>query len=950
MVKVLHIRLLGEFSLVYGDQPVTTVNTARLQALLAYLVLHRDAPQLRYHLAFQFWPDSSESQARTNLRHLVHLLRQTLPHADDFLDAEGATLQWRADAPWTLDVTEFESGVARGALREAVDLYRGDLLPACYDDWIMPERERLQQAYVKALERLIQQLEGAQDYGAAIEYARRLLRHDPVREATYRHLMTLCALSGDRTGVARAYDTCVTVLQRELGLEPEVETCAAYQRCLKLPAAAQRGAEFAPTPRAGARSHNLPYALTRFIGRAREMREVRQLLAEHRLVTLTGAGGIGKTRLAVAVAEDIVGAFADGVWQVDLAPLTDPALVVQAMASALGVRTEGGYPLLARLTDYLREKHLLLLLDNCEHLVEAVRLAAETWLDAAPHLQILTTSRIVLGIAGEVTWCVPPLSVPDVDLSGLRRTADAPDLTDLRQYESLQFFAERAAMALPTFAVTPQNVEVVARICQQLEGIPLALELAAARVKLLTVHQIAGRLNDPLRLLTQGSPTSPPRHQTLRATLDWSHALLTSTEQRLFRRLAVFVGGFTLEAAEFVGGGAGLESGQVLEALSGLVDKSLMSVASYSAPRFRLHEMTRQYAHARLVEAGEEEEVRDRHLDYFCSLAQATEPSLRGTEAATLVQQLAWEYPNLQAALEWSVRHQGRAQTGLRLAAALAEFWEQYNFQVEGRAWLEKLLAQAGDQAAPEVRAAALRGAGKAAYFQNDFVAARDCFEQSLTLDRALNNRPGIAEALARLGLLVSTPEDWSHARACLEESLALYRALQDRDGTALTLSFLGHMVFRQGDCVLARSMLEESLALLREAGNYVTVAVTRFSLGHIARIEGDYVQARKRYAENLKIARDVGAPWGGFFGLNAFAYLAVAERQFERAAHLLGAAEHLGETIGASLVQTERADYETSIAATRAALGEAAFAAAWVQGRAMTLDEAVAYALESPG
>ncbi len=672
----MHIRLLGEFSLIYGDRPVTTVNTARLQALLAYLVLHRDAPQLRYHLAFQFWPDSGESQARTNLRHLVHLLRQTLPHADDFLDAEGVTLQWRADAPWTLDVTEFESGVARGALREAVDLYRGDLLPACYDDWIMPERERLQQGYVKVLERLIQQLEGAQEYGAAIEYARRLLRHDPVREATYRQLMRLCALIGDRTGVARAYDTCMTVLQRELGLEPDVETREAYKRCLKLPASAHRGAEPATPAGTGICSNNLPHLLTHFIGRECEMREVRQLLAEHRLVTLTGAGGVGKTRLALAVAEDLVGAFADGVWQADLAPLTDPTLVVQTVASALGVHEGGGRPLLAQLTDYLREKHILLLLDNCEHLVEAVRLAAETWLDAAPHLQILITSRVVLGVAGEVAWGVPPLSVPDMDLSGLGRRTDAPDLTDLRQYESIQFFAERAATALPTFAMTPQNVEVVARICQQLEGIPLALELAAARVKLLTVQQIVERLNDPLRLLTQGRPTAPPRHQTLRATLDWSHALLSEPERSLFRRLAVFAGSFGLEAVEGTCSSENSAEDSLLNVLAKLVDQSLVAVEqSGAANRFRLHEVTRQYAAEKLGQwPSEEAAIRDRHCAYYTGFLRQRQSPLAGKDKNAVLAEIERELENVRLAQTWASA-QGKTEEISDLSECLAKFY-----------------------------------------------------------------------------------------------------------------------------------------------------------------------------------------------------------------------------------------------------------------------------------
>ncbi len=955
MPATLRINLLGGFRLFCDDTLVMSLNTPRLQSLVTYLVLHRDSPQPRQQLAFLLWPDSTEAQARTNLRHLIHQLRQTLPCAADFLCVTGSTLQWQLAAPVSLDVAEFERACEARDFDRAVMIYQGELLPDCYDDWIMPERERLQQMFVNAVEQVVRRREEQRDYVGAIAAAQRLLRCEPLREETYCDLMRLYALSGDRTGVARAYTMCAAVLRQELNVEPGPATQAAYTHYFEQPITSERSTNSDRTPRANHRLSNLPCQLTRFIGREREKRDVKQRVLSQRLLTLVGAGGVGKTRLALAVAEDLINHFADGLWLVDLAPLNDPTLVVQTLAAVLSVREEGGGPLLVRLTEFMRDKHLLVVLDNCEHLTEAVRSVMATLLQAAPHLRVLVTSRVVLGIEGEVTWRVPSFSVPDMTgwpvpaKSGAADASQHRDLIlNLRQYESVQFFVERASAVLPTFEVNDQTALAVGRICQQLDGIPLALELAAARVKLFTVHQIADRLGDALRLLTQGSPAALPRHQTLQATLDWSHALLTSAEQALFRRLSVFASGATFEAVEGVCCGDGIEVEQGLDVLSGLVDKSLVSVEpSGEATRFRLHEVARQYARARLVEAGEETSARDRHLDYFCHLAQALEPKLHGAGAIVLIQQLAAEYSNLQAALEWSAHSASRAQTGLRLAAALARFWERYNFQAEGRVWLEKLLALVSVEAAPEVRAAALRGAGKAAYYQNDFAIARACFEQSLTLDRASNNQPGIAEALARLGLLAVTPEEWATARSLLEESLALYRALQDQDGTALTLSMLGYMLHCHGDCVSARSMLEESLALLRETGDSVEIARAKLTLGHIARVEGDYAQARGQFIESLNIARYIGTQWGIFLLLNAVGYLAAAERQFERAARLLGAADHLGESIGASLFQTDRADHETSVAAARAALGERAFAAAWAQGRAMTMDEAIAYALE---
>jgi len=952
-VKVLRIHLLGEFSLLYGDQPVTGVNTPRLQALLAYLLLHRKAPQSRRYLAFMFWPDSSEAQARTNLRKLFHQLHQALPDADRFLWANGQTLKWRDDAPFSLDVADFEQALAQARssrqLQAAVDLYRGDLLPHCYDDWILLERERLRQMFAETLERLMTLLESERDYRAAISCAQRLLRLDPLRETAYRDLLRLHALNGDRTGVARVYRTCVTVLRRELGVEPGVETRQAYEQGLRMAAAARQVRETGPP----VRTDNLPVLLTCFIGREREIGEVQRLVAAHRLVTLTGVGGIGKTRLALAVAETLRGTFADGVWHVDLATLADPALVTSAAAAVLGVREEGEQPLLARLTGVLRAKHLLVILDNCEHLVAAVRPLVETLLSAAPDVWILVTSRVALGVSGEVLWRVPPLPTPDMaQWAAAARPGGAegePDLASaLGRYASVQVFADRAAAVLPTFAVTNENAWAVGRICQQLDGIPLALELAAARMKLLTAQQIADHLQDTLSLLTHGCPTALPRHQTLRATLDWSHALLTPQEQALFRRLAVFAGSFTLEAAECVGSGAGIEQAQVLDGLAGLVDQSLVSVEpAGQATRFRLHEITRQYARLRLAEASEEALVRNRHLDFFCRLAEALEANLHSILPPGAFERLTQEYGNLQAALEWSTHADGDALLGLRLAAALTDFWELRGQLTAERGWLEGLLTRVGVAAEPALRARALRGAGRIAYYQGDFAAAQAFLEQSLALDRALNDRPRLADVLARLGLLFGAQGALDRAEPYYQESLALYRALDERSGTGRVLSELGCVALRQGDYIRAHALLEESLTLFRDPEDRYLECRARHFLGQAARLTGNYAQARASYRRAVIILAEMNNSWGLFYLLEALACLAAAEAQWERAARLFGAAERLGETIGSLIAPIERAECERDMAAARAALGEPAFAVAWAAGQALTLDEMIAYALE---
>jgi predicted ATPase/DNA-binding SARP family transcriptional activator len=941
----LHIGLLGDFRLVYGERPVTTVNTARLQALLAYLVLYRDAPQSRYHLAFQFWPDSPESQARTNLRKLFHQLHLALPDADRFLRADAQTVQWRPDAPFSLDVAEFERAIAqadsRQALQEAVALYQGDLLPSCYDDWIVAERERLRQGFVETLERLVGVLEDERDSRTAIGYAQRLLHCDPLREATYRRLMRLHALSGDRAGILRVYETCAAVLQRELGVEPGPATREARDHLLRMETPA---AVSPPRPA----MHNLPVPTTSFVGREREITEVKQLLGRGRLVTLTGAGGCGKTRLALRVADDLVEEYPDGVWWVELAALSDPALVCPTVAGVLGVREQPGRLLEATLAAVLRPKHLLLLLDNCEHLAAVCARHVEALLRACPGLHFLVTSREALGIAGEVAWIVPSLSVPPHPSPAGERASHVV------QYEAVRLFAERAATALPAFALTDQNAAAVAQICRRLDGIPLALELAAARVKVLSPEQITARLDDCFSLLTGGSRTALRRHQTLRATIDWSYDLLGEAERVLFRRLAVFAGGFTLEAAEAVCAGVGqngILSCQILDLLSRLVDKSLVGVeVRGQAARYRLLETVREYARERLRQAGEEDWARSRHLDFFLRLAEEAEPHKVRAGGVGAFSRLGQEYDNLWAALEWSAAAEARVESGLRLAGALSEFWQMDRNAREGYSWLKRLLERGGEAAAAAVRARALQGAGELAVFLGDFHAARSSIEQGLALYRELDDKPGIAYALLVLGIQVAVAqEEWAAARPPLEECLALYRDLGDRPGIAAATEGLGYLTYLQGDRAAGRALLEKGLAMQRELGLMTCASHSALLLGHIARQEGQYALARSCYAESMAVLWEVRSSYALFYELAAFGCLAAAEGRLERAAQLYGAAERVGETAGVVMVPHERTWHDRAVAAARAGLGEQAFAAAWAAGRAMTLDEAVAYALKEP-
>jgi predicted ATPase len=502
---------------------------------------------------------------------------------------------------------------------------------------------------------------------------------------------------------------------------------------------------------------NLPLQITSFVGRETEIAAVKRLLGTTRLLTLAGAGGCGKSRLALRVGEDVLRGFADGAWQVELAALSDPALIPQTVATALGLRDAAGRPLLDQLIDYLRGRSLLLILDNCEHLVAACAQFAETLLRLSPGLTILTTSRHVLGVTGETAWRVLSLAVPDLQ--------SPPPLERLTHYEAVQLFIDRAGAAQPSLQVTTQNAPAVARICHQLDGIPLAIELAAARSRVFSVEQIAARLDDRFRLLTSGPRTALPRRQSLRATIDWSHDLLSEPERALLRRLSVFAGGWTFEAAEFVAAGEQVQPYAVLDLLTQLVDKSLVIAEERrGAVRYRLLETIRQYALERLRAAGEAEATRDRHLAYCLALAEEADPKLRGAESRLFLDRLEEEHANLRAALERAMASPDGGETALRLSGAPARFWWLRSHHDEGWRRLEHALARAPDASAARMKA--LHGAGYLAHHRRDSTPARELLGESLAIARARDDRWMVAWVLHSLRRVACYDDDPAAARA----------------------------------------------------------------------------------------------------------------------------------------------------------------------------------------
>ncbi len=697
------------------------------------------------------------------------------------------------------------------------------------------------------------------------------------------------------------------------------------------------------TPRSmEAYPNNLPIALTSFIGREREMEEIKALLKQVRLVTLTGTGGCGKTRLALEVAMEVMEDFPDGVWLVELAPLKETELVVQTVASALGVKEEAQRSLLETLTDFLKPKKLLLLLDNCEHLVGTCAQLMERLLQVCPNLWVLATSREGLRIAGEQIYRVPPLSVPNL--------TPLPSLGQLMQYESVRLFVDRARLVRPSFSVNDQNASAVAEICYRLDGIPLAIELAAALVRGLTVEEIAQRLSDRFRLLTAGTRTALPKHQTLRAAIDWSYELLSRAERALFRRLSVFAGGWALEGAEAVGAGklpegSEVRTEEVWGLMMGLIDKSLV-VMEEGMGRYQMLETLREYGQERLQEAGEAEETRKKHLEFFLGLAERAEGELQGTQQREWLERLEKEQDNFRAALSYGLERE--PEKALKLAAALWRFWDIHSNFTEGRSWLERALEKGMSAPAP-VRAKALNRAGVMAWRQGDHAAAQALLEESLTLFRELGDQRGIANVLNYSGNIAWAQGDLERAKALHEESLAIRRALGDQGGIASSLGNLGNIAWAQGDYERAKVLYEECLALFRELGNQWGVANVLNNLGVVVRAQGDYGRARVLLEESLMLFRELGSQWGIANALEELAKLAGVKGQRERAVRLLGAAESLREAIGAPMYLPERSEYEQIVTELRFALGDEAFAVAWEEGRTMTLEQAIAYALEHP-
>jgi non-specific serine/threonine protein kinase len=763
-------------------------------------------------------------------------------------------------------------------------------------------------------------------------------------------------------------------LARVPGGEGWIETLARRGYRFVGPVAEIDGTPSAPAT-AGRERTNLPQLLQSFIGREREMAEIRQLLPGNRLLTLTGTGGIGKTRLALQVAAQVQDAYPDGVWFVDLAPLADPGLVPSALAQPLGVKESAGQALVETLSRHLHRLEVLVLFDNCEHVLDACALLAETLLRECAGATLVATSREPLRIGAERTYPLGALPLPDP-----RGSAQS-----IAQADSVRLFVDRARQHRPGFDLQDQRARAVAEICVRLDGIPLALELAAARMAVLPVDQIVRLLDQRFRLLASGSRGHLPRHQTLRALPDWSYELLGETEQRFFARLSAFAGGWTLAAAEAVGAGEAIAKDDVVYLLIGLVEKSLV-VTDDDEDRYRMLETVREYAREKLATSGDADVVRERHRDFFLVLAMNAEAHLAGPDQAIWLQRLENDHDNLRAALEYCLL--AGADAALRLCSALHWFWIMRGYRAEGLDWCVRALGVEGvDQRTPQ-RAMALHAAGVLAYHLGDFSAARDHHQDSLAIARGLGDHEGVARATISLGNLRLRQGDPAAARILCEEALALSRNLNDPWLTQQSLNGLGNVAGALGEFPRAQSLFEESLAIARERADRVRIAISLNNLGYLTFQRGQYSAARAWHEESLAIRRELKDPGGIAYSLSGLGEVALHQGDQSaagaflraalsirrelgdkmgivelleqlaavigalgdplRAAHIGGAAERLREEIGYPLEMEQRLRHDLHMGAARAALGnDDAFDRAWKKGRAMPLEHAIDSAIE---
>jgi predicted ATPase/DNA-binding SARP family transcriptional activator len=1013
----LSLSLLGPLHITLDGRAVSGFTYNKARALLTYLAVESDRPHHRDALVGLFWPGLSDTAARTNLRQALAKLRETLGDTSTtqpFLLTTRDTVQLDPASDFSLDVsavetclTECRTHVHRGLdrcqpcaarMEQAIRLYRGDFLAEFsladstpFEEWAQLKRERLRQQALELLayQAVFQERQGAFDLAA--QYARRQIELDSWHEEAHRQLMRLLDRAGQRNMALAQYETCKRVLAEGLGVAPARETTELYEII-------RDGLEVSSID---TRHSRLPAPPTPLIGREQELQTLAALIANPncRLITIAGPGGSGKTRLALEVAHQEGSGFRQGAILINLAPLNTAELIAPTILTSLGVSLRDQQEPVSRLLDYLQDQELLLVLDNFEHLLAGITLLIGI-IEHAPNVTLLVTSRERLALRAE--WLA--------ELQGLDYPHEMVSQS-LEAYSAVNLFVQRARQVQPQFKLTGSEAQAVVSICQQVEGLPLAIELAAASIPYRSCAEIADEIESGLQVLSATTRDLPERHRSLRATFEYSWRLLSEEEQCTIRRLAVFRGGCSEMDAEHI-------AGATPATLIALQNKFLLRRPL--ADRYDMHELLRQYAREKLVEAAEEDLIRAQHIAYFVQRVENANAALLSSEQLVWLERLELDHDNFRAALDWASNRM--SDSFILLSGALWRFWYMRGYLREGQRWLQQAIGLPGPMAA---RARVLRGAAGLAWHRGDFGVAQALAAKSVTLWRELNNLVGLSEALIVFGMAIGyqgehtqaqsafeeslalarkSADPWSLAMALfysadidassgpiellrtrLEQSLSLFRQLGDRWGLALPLHGLGYMAYHLGDYATARKWLEEALQVRREIGDRWLMALTLNVLGEVARCEANHLQAESFYRQSLALFRELDSPGRVAMELHNLAYsmqqrgeqpqarqlfaeslttfkqlgdwwgvaaclegLAGVLRDAQRAVGVLGAAEFLRETIQANQMPADRIEYNRVLAKLRTQLTDTDFAVAWANGRAMTRRQAIAFALES--
>ena len=1012
----LALHLLGSPQINLDKTPIS-FNRRKSLALMAYLTVEQGQHR-RESLSSLLWPDTGQSNAFKNLRQILWEIQQILGEGWLVADRETVCLNDKADV-W-LDIRQFDSLTRQSEsqediplrlslLADAAKLYRHHFLTGFslkdahpFNDWAFAESEGLRNKLAGVLRRLSEDYCTMGQARQAIPHTRRLVSLEPLDESAHRQLMEVYLQAGDHGAALKQYQACEQILRRELNLDPQPETRELYKKIRK------RKAEPIPVEErteALAPSHNLPHQITTFFGRQKELEDILAFLRKKRLVTLVGAGGIGKTSLSLQVGKRLHKEFPNGIWFIALGSLSNPALITQTAASIFDIREGGDRPLLEKLIDSLRTKNILLIFDNCEHLLNACAEMISALLTRCPGVKILATSRENLGIQGEAVYTMPSLPLPEGELESMEK---------LTEFASVQLFADRAALIQPSFQLTKENIRTVADVCRQVDGIPLAIELAAARVNILHVNEILEQLQASFDLLASDSRSILPRHQTLKASLDWSWGLLNEPEQKFMRQLAVFAGGWTLESARAVC------DGSVLVLTGTLVNKSLIMVDQETAQgtRYRFHEIVREYAQEKFHGTAEEEGIRDRHLKYFLAFSRRSELELRGPSRVDWMEHLYDERNNIRAALDWAEKTD--LESALYLAGSLRQYWESSNMR-EGVDWCEKLLHQSN--AFPLARAYALLTYAWLLTWLQEFRRARAATQESLDLFRTQRNKEGEVDALVLMGNLEQFTDNLEAANRVFDQALALseelndpwrlgivyyyrgwdnsdyeqkfvnwdkaislFRQVGDKVNLANLLGLTGQFRVMNGEIELgekyldealqlweanrraniwenpriakslialvrgeyeqARAILEEVLASAAQTGNRMSYLWGRVRLGFVALHAGDLTEARQILTESAQNFNKDGYTIGSIYSLEGMAHFYATIGKNDHAARLIGFADAARENIYDVRLPLEQADMDISIAACVARMGESAYENAYAEGRKLDLDEAVNFVL----